>query len=243
MPGTDFSNQNVLWGSNLLSAVSSGAVSEPRLDNVVTRILAAWYIFRQDQGYPSIGRSSCNGGSGAASVASTHKTVVRSIAGEGIVLLKNRNNILPLSNPSGLAVIGSDSIVGCDTTILGMGWGSGPAEYRYFVAPLDTIKTAASGRNDRQLHDGRCDSCILGCGASRLCSLGHSSATFETVKISGLARQMASAQSCTIGPLSSRSSRRGELGATTSKTKVRSNNYSRMAIIKARYLIWTVAAV
>ena len=111
MPGSDFSNQNVLWGSNLLNAVNNGTVPQSRLDNMAQRILAAWYLLAQDSGYPSVNWSSWNGGSGGPNVQGTHQTVVRDIAGDGIVLLKNTNNALPLTKPSSVALIGQDAIV------------------------------------------------------------------------------------------------------------------------------------
>lgn len=40
-----------------------------------------------------------------------HKNVARAIARDGIVLLKNTNNALPLKKPASLAIIGQDSLV------------------------------------------------------------------------------------------------------------------------------------
>jgi beta-glucosidase len=132
MPGTDFSGNNLLWGQNLVSAVSSGAVPQSRLDDMVTRILAAWYQLGQDSGYPAVTWSSWNGGTGAPNVAGNHATLARQIARDGIVLLKNSNNALPLSKPASLALIGSAAVVnpaganactdrGCNTGALGQG--------------------------------------------------------------------------------------------------------------------------
>ena len=126
MPGTDYNGQNMLWGPALLSAVQSGTVPQSRLDNMATRILAAWYLTGQQSGYPPVTWSSWNGGAGGPNVQGTHSTIVRSIDGDGIVLLKNTNNSLPLKKPASLALIGSDAIVnpsgpnactdrGCDT--------------------------------------------------------------------------------------------------------------------------------
>ena len=155
MPGTDFSGNNILWGQNLIDAVNSGAVPQSRLDDMATRILAAWYLLGQDSGYPPVKFSSWNGGSGAPNVSGTHSTVVREIARDGIVLLKNSNDALPLKKPKSLAIIGQDAIVnpsganactdrGCNTGTLAMGWGSGTAQFPYLVAPLDAIKPQAT---------------------------------------------------------------------------------------------------
>ena len=122
---------------------------------MVTRILAAWYLVGQDQGYPNVTFDSWTGGTGAPNVQGDHKIVARSIARDGIVLLKNTNNTLPLKKPASLAIIGQDAIVnpaganactdrGCNTGTLAMGWGSGTAQFPYLVAPLDAIKTQAA---------------------------------------------------------------------------------------------------
>ncbi len=118
----------------------SGSVPQSRLDDMATRILAAWYFVGQDAGYPATSFSSWNGGGGGPDVQGTHKTVARAIARDGIVLLKNTGNALPLNKPASLAIIGSDAIVnpaganacvdrGCNTGTLAMGWGSGTAEF------------------------------------------------------------------------------------------------------------------
>lgn len=146
MPGSDYNGGTVLWGSKLSSAVSSGQVQQSRVDDMVRRILAAWYLTGQNSGYPGINIK--------ASVQGTHKTNVRSIARDGIVLLKNTGGILPFKKPSKIALVGSAAVVdpsgmnactdhGCNTGALGMGWGSGTASYPYFSAPADAIKTRA----------------------------------------------------------------------------------------------------
>ncbi|KAF3767348.1 family 3 glycoside hydrolase [Cryphonectria parasitica EP155] len=148
MPGSDYSGGTILWGPQLLSAVQSGQVAESRVDDMVTRILAAWYLVGQDGGtYPSINLQ--------ANVQSTHADNVRAIARDGIVLLQNEDSVLPLQSPKKIALVGSAAIVnpaganactdrGCDTGTLGMGWGSGTAQYPYLVAPYDALKNRTS---------------------------------------------------------------------------------------------------
>lgn len=58
MPGTDFSGRNVYWGPQLASAINNGQVQRSRLDDMVKRILASWYMLGQDKGYPSTSFSS-----------------------------------------------------------------------------------------------------------------------------------------------------------------------------------------
>nr|AMQ75897.1 Bgl3C [Humicola insolens] len=147
MPGTDFSGGNVLWGPQLNNAVNSGQVSRARLDDMATRILAAWYLVGQDKGYPQVNLR--------LNVQGNHKENVRAVARDGIVLLRNEGNILPLGRPSRIAVVGSGAVIGrhaqngcqdkgCNDGALGMGWGSGSVNYPYFVAPYDAIRERAS---------------------------------------------------------------------------------------------------
>ena len=147
MPGNNYDGSDTYWGAALSSAVSSGQVAESRVDDMVTRILAAWYMLGQDSGYPSINLN--------LDVQGTHKTNVRAVAQEGIVLLKNEDNVLPLNGISTMAIVGSDAVSGeadtngcadkgCDSGSLGMGWGSGAVNYPYFVTPDQAISTQAA---------------------------------------------------------------------------------------------------
>lgn len=99
---------------------------------MATRILAGWYFLGQDNGYPTqSGWTSWNGGVGGPNVQGDHKDIARAVARDGIVLLKNTNNALPLNEPTSLAIIGQDAIVNpsgpnacadraCDTGTLAM---------------------------------------------------------------------------------------------------------------------------
>lgn len=135
---------NQYWGPHLVDAVNHNEVPMARLDDMIKRVLAGWYLVGQDQSFPSV--------SFARDVKGNHKDNVRAIARDGIVLLKNDGNILPLSKPKSIALIGSATINnpnginscedrGCNTGALGMGWGSGTADYPYFVSPYDAFKT------------------------------------------------------------------------------------------------------
>ncbi|KAF2834359.1 glycoside hydrolase family 3 protein [Patellaria atrata CBS 101060] len=155
MPGTDFNNPpgNIYWGQNLINAVNQRQVQQSRVDDMVKRILAAWYLVGQDSGFPSVQFNSWNG-NGGPNVQGNHKDLARAVARDSIVLLKNKNGALPLKKPASLAIIGSDAIVnpqganacgdrGCNSGTLAMGWGSGTTEFPYLIAPLDAIRTKA----------------------------------------------------------------------------------------------------
>lgn len=142
MPGSDFNNPpgSIFWGPNLTKAIQAGQVPESRLNDMVTRILAAWYLLGQDQGYPPVAFNSFSGGQANVDVTADHKQVARAVARDSIVLLKNAGKILPLKKPASLAIIGADAIVnpagpnacsdrGCDNGTLAMGWGSGTAQF------------------------------------------------------------------------------------------------------------------
>lgn len=103
---------------------------------MVKRILASWYLTKQDTGYPSIGVTAKGGGSGRNVQTANHTATARAVARDGIVLLKNAGNLLPLQKPKSIAIIGSGAVAnpkginscvdfGCNTGTLVQGWGSG----------------------------------------------------------------------------------------------------------------------
>ena len=96
-----------------LLTILRNQVAQSRLDDIALRILAGWYFLGQENSYPTItGWSSWSTAtSGAPSVSGTHNTVARAIARDGIVLLKNSNNALPLKKPASLAVLGYDAVL------------------------------------------------------------------------------------------------------------------------------------
>ncbi|KAA8645114.1 hypothetical protein EYZ11_010198 [Aspergillus tanneri] len=157
MPGSDFNVPpgSIFWGENLIDGVVNGSVPESRLDDMVTRILAAWYLVGQDKAYPEVAFNSWDGGQARVNVTDDHNSVARAVARDSIVLLKNDAHALPLQRPRSLAIIGEDSIVnpagpnacsdrGCNKGTLAMGWGSGTSEFPYLVSPLDAIQNRAT---------------------------------------------------------------------------------------------------
>lgn len=91
MPGSDFNSPpgSIFWGKNLQNAIAAGSVPQARLNNMVTRILAAWYLLDQDEDYPEVAFSSWDGGKASVDVTDDHSSVVREVARDSIILLKN----------------------------------------------------------------------------------------------------------------------------------------------------------
>ncbi|KAI1485679.1 beta-glucosidase M [Biscogniauxia mediterranea] len=104
MPNSD------LWGDRLTEAVGNGSVSEDRLTDMATRIIASWYQMKQDQDFPEPGVGI------APDLTKPHQIVdARNVSAqkvlldgaiEGHVLLKNINNALPLKKPKMISVFG-----------------------------------------------------------------------------------------------------------------------------------------
>jgi len=127
MPGgADLSySGNSYWGSSLTQAVVNGSVPLSRLNDMATRILAAWYYTGQDKGYPSANFSSwtlqTNGYyynvaqqgyreiNSHVDVRDNHGDISRNLVAESVVVLKNVNNTLPLYKPKQVGVFGSDA--------------------------------------------------------------------------------------------------------------------------------------
>ncbi|KAJ7612270.1 glycoside hydrolase superfamily [Roridomyces roridus] len=153
---------NSYWGAALIEMVNNGSVTEGRVDDMVTRTLAAWYKMGQDTGYPNVSFSQLteetylNGElvNEHINVQEDHYELIREIGAASAILLKNENNALPLSvgNIKRIAIFGSDAGPnpdgpngcmdrGCDQGTLAMGWGSGTANFPYLIDPLAAITT------------------------------------------------------------------------------------------------------
>ncbi|KAK5133582.1 hypothetical protein LTR08_007622 [Meristemomyces frigidus] len=97
------------WGDNLTEAVRNGSVSETRVNDMVTRILAAWFHLNQDQGYPEVGVYNYNVQHPIIDVQDDHASLIREIGAAGTVLVKNVNGTLPLKAPRFLNIYGYDA--------------------------------------------------------------------------------------------------------------------------------------
>ena len=127
MPGGEDLNTvgTSFWASSLTEAVLNGSVPLSRLNDMATRILAAWYFTGQDKDYPEPLFSSwtrntndyfyyqAQEGYGMVNahidVRDSHGDSNRQLVADSIVLLKNVNNTLPLMKPKQIGVFGSDA--------------------------------------------------------------------------------------------------------------------------------------
>ncbi|CAG8958507.1 hypothetical protein HYFRA_00009822 [Hymenoscyphus fraxineus] len=160
------------WAHELTKSVLNSTVPLERLNDMATRVVATWYKLGQDKDFP-LPNFSANTHDRVAkcypaalsgpdcvvnqyvNVQGDHKNVAREVSREAITLLKNDNKTLPLSTSAVLKIFGSSaqnnpdgpnacSQRNCNKGVLGMGWGSGTADYPYLDAPIDAIKRKTS---------------------------------------------------------------------------------------------------
>ncbi|KAF6583046.1 MULTISPECIES: beta-glucosidase [Paenibacillus] len=122
-PGTPYGK----WGDQLLDAVKTGKVSEQTIDDKAKRILVQMFskgLFDHPAQNNQID-------------ARDHGKTARQLAEESMVLLQNKNNVLPLSQDKlkSIAVIGPDADNG---TVAG--GGSSLVNPTYTVSPLEGIR-------------------------------------------------------------------------------------------------------
>ncbi|KAI0803083.1 cellulose-binding beta-glucosidase [Irpex lacteus] len=156
MPGDEtYESGTTYFGQALIDAVNNGQVSQARITDLATRILAAWYLLGQDSNYPAVNFNSWNPSQGQhIDVSADHASLIRTIDAASTVLLKNVNGTLPLNKPKTIGIIGNGAGSnpqgpngftdrGGDSGVLAIGWGSGTADFPYLVAPADAITTRA----------------------------------------------------------------------------------------------------
>ena len=91
-------------GSVLEQAVDNGTVPQARLNDMVTRIVSAWYKLGQDNGYPTLDTSR-----NALSLEVDDQ--IRQDGAKTIILLKNEGDVLPFGNETALAIFGQSATV------------------------------------------------------------------------------------------------------------------------------------
>ncbi len=109
-----------------LEMIQSGQVGTQELDDKIRRIMRLAYHTTMNKNKPF------------GSLNSTeHSEAARKIAEEGIVLLKNKNNVLPidLSQAQTIAVVGENAL-----KMMTVGGGSSSLKVKYEVSPFDGLK-------------------------------------------------------------------------------------------------------
>ena len=194
--GLGWMDGNPLWGYRLSEAVLNGSLPLERLNDMVTRTVAAWYQMGQDNQtkypppppegdggpnfsswtYDKIGLVHNASDDRTTAVVNKfvdvqgkgkdfHGLLVREIGAEGVVLLKNEEDLLPLS-PQGLrtntkdggdgkyriGIFGEDAGPGrgmnvcpdrnCNEGTLASGWGSGASDFPYLIPPSEALEKA-----------------------------------------------------------------------------------------------------
>jgi beta-glucosidase len=124
--GTSNAYDNYYLAKPYLNLIQKGEVSTKELDEKVRRILRLAFLTTMNRNKPfgSFGTQE-------------HALAGREIAEEGIVLLKNKNNVLPidLNKTKRIAVIGENAI-----KMMTVGGGSSSLKAKYEISPLDGIK-------------------------------------------------------------------------------------------------------
>ena len=161
------------WMFELTRAALNGSVPMDRLNDMTTRIVAAWYQLGQDKNFPppnfstntrdAVGQlypaawpfSPSGVVNQFVNVQADHYLVAREVAQDAITLLKNDGDLLPLSTTRPLKVFGTDAQTNpdganactdrnCNKGTLGQGWGSGTVDYPYLDDPITAIKRRTS---------------------------------------------------------------------------------------------------
>lgn len=117
---------NYYLAAPYLKMIKDGEVGTKELDDKVRRVLRLAFLTTMDKNRPwgSFGTEE-------------HALAGRKIAEEGIVLLQNKNNILPinLARTKKIAVIGENAI-----KMMTVGGGSSSLKVKYEISPLDGLK-------------------------------------------------------------------------------------------------------
>jgi beta-glucosidase len=132
--GTSNAYDNYYLAKPYLQLIQKGEVGTKELDEKVRRILRLAFLTSMDRNKPfgSFGTEE-------------HALAGRKIAEEGIVLLKNKNNVLPidLSKTKRIVVIGENAL-----KKMTVGGGSSSLKVKYELSPLDGIKKRAGSQTE-----------------------------------------------------------------------------------------------
>nr|KAK5441350.1 hypothetical protein LTR18_007194 [Exophiala xenobiotica] len=180
MPGdTVFDSGLTFWGTNLTIAVLNGTIPEWRMDDMATRIMAAYYYVGRDTHYvptnfyawstntiDKIHAVDPNSPLGLVNehvnVQDEHRNVIRQVAQSSNVLLKNTGGLPLTGKERQVGIFGYDAGSNpwgangcanrdCDNGTLAMGYGSGTTEFPYLVTPEQAIQQYVLTQTDGEV--------------------------------------------------------------------------------------------
>lgn len=130
--GVSNAYDNYFLANPYLKLLREGKLPVAQLDEKVRNILRLAFRTTMNRNRP-FGRFTCE----------EHSAVARAVADEGIVLLKNTGNLLPLDlrSTKRIAVVGENAI-----RMMTVGGGSSQLKAKYEVSPLDGIKHRFAGK-------------------------------------------------------------------------------------------------
>ena len=130
--GTSNAYDNYYLAQPYLQRIQSGQVGTTELDDKVRRILRLAFRTNMDRNRPY-----------GSMLSPEHYAAARQIGEEGIVLLQNNNQVLPIQtgNKPRIAVIGENAI-----KMMTVGGGSSSLKVEREVSPLDGIRQRAAGQ-------------------------------------------------------------------------------------------------
>ena len=155
--GEYFGRDKSYW-SGLEEYLDKKIISEERITESATRIIATMYQMNQMENFPDVHMYKKTN-------TEDRKKLQRKVAAESQILLKNEDNILPLKNIKSIAVIGNDAVErDCGNEYdficrnetnevsighIPLGYGSGTTSFDYLITPLQGIKEYADKHNIR----------------------------------------------------------------------------------------------
>lgn len=146
--GIDMEMSGEMFGKHLLDAVRSGRLAEAVVDQAANRVLTLKFklgLFEQPYADPEKAERVIG--------SAEHAQLARKIAGEGIVLLKNEDGVLPLSKSAGtIAVIGPNADVGYNQ----LGDYTSPQPRSKVTTVLGGIRSKLGAESERVLYAPGC---------------------------------------------------------------------------------------
>ena len=115
-----------------MKAIQEGKFTQKELDDKVRRVLRLFYRTTMNPNRPH-----------GFLCSDSHYAAARQIAEEGIVLLQNRNNVLPINTQKAkrVLVVGENAI-----KMMTVGGGSSSLKVKYEISPLDGLRHRLAGQ-------------------------------------------------------------------------------------------------